>query len=202
MPYQGLNTSISMYIFLPINASDSPRRYVMFKSNKTETKISIDQFLEKLTPEILDEVFDEGFQRELMHEIRNKIYVEIPKISFDHGFSLSSVIIITNIFFYIGKKSMRSTNILCFFKTLAHMGIGALSSEEFAEKQSLKFETLHQAKIEIDESGTVAAPATAMLDVMSGSNLRFICNRPFMFLILNKISKEILFAGIYRGPNK
>lgn len=80
------------------------------------------------------------------------------------------------------------------------MGIRALSSAKFAEKQSFQFGAFHQAKIEIGESGTVAAAATGMLNVVSDSNLRFICNRPFIFLIHNKISKEILFGGIYRGP--
>lgn len=81
------------------------------------------------------------------------------------------------------------------------MGVGDLSSAEFAEKQSLQFDApIHQAKIEVDEGGTVAAAATRTLTLMSGSTLRFICNRPFMFLIHDKRSKEILFAGVYRGP--
>lgn len=52
-------------------------------------------------------------------------------------------------------------------------------------------DTLHQANIEIDEERTVAAAASSM---------KFICNRPVMFLIHDKKSKDVLFAGVYRGP--
>lgn len=99
MPYQGLNTSISMYVFLPVNGSEvHPRLRLIrnrFKPKEEEApEINIDQFLEKLTPEILDEVFEQGFEHKLRHDVWNKIYVEFPKISFHDGLSLNPVIII------------------------------------------------------------------------------------------------------------
>lgn len=81
-----------MYIFLPVNASDSPFRNLILKFKEEAPEIDIDQFLEKLTPEILDEVFDNGFQHE------SRIHVEFPKISFQHSLSLNSVIIIIQIY--------------------------------------------------------------------------------------------------------
>lgn len=98
MPYQGLNTSISMYIFLPVNGSEvDPRLRLFRKRFKTKEEeeeeapeINIDQFLEKLTPEILDEVFEQAFE----HDIWNKIHVEFPKMSFHDDLSLNPVIFI------------------------------------------------------------------------------------------------------------
>ena len=86
------------------------------------------------------------------------------------------------------------------------MGVGNISSEEFAEKQSMQFDAFHKANIEIDEGGTEAAAATGILVirslVRSTLNLSFNCNRPFVFLINDKRSKEVLFAGVYRGPDQ
>lgn len=62
-------------------------------------------------------------------------------------------------------------------------------------------DAMHQANIENDEEGTVAAAATFWGGPNSGVfPKKFICNRPFMFIIYDKQTKEILFAGVYRGP--
>lgn len=88
-------------------------------------------------------------------------------------------------------------------KILEHMGVGDLYRMEFAKEQLVDLDSFHQANIEVDESGTVAAAATAsVLTIRSSFSLRFICNRPFMFLIHDKRSKEILFTGVYRGPEQ
>lgn len=59
---------------------------------------------------------------------------------------------------------------------------------------------IHQANIEIDEEGTEAAAATAITKSKSSCVTKCICNRPFMFLICDKKSRDILFGGVYRGP--
>lgn len=66
MPYKGEDGSISMFIFLPVFAVNS-----------------IDEFLEKVTPEMLNDVFSGGLQRE--------VEVEFPKISFERKFELVPV---------------------------------------------------------------------------------------------------------------
>lgn len=91
------------------------------------------------------------------------------------------------------------------------MGVGNLFDSsadlsDFSEKQSIKFDdAVHQAKIEINEEGSKAAAATAIFSFRSSrptEPAQFICNHPFMFLIHDQKSKEILFAGVYRGPNE
>lgn len=61
---------------------------------------------------------------------------------------------------------------------------------------------IHQANIDGDEEGTVAAVATAFPQARLGTFPFevFVCDRPFMFFIHDQKSEEILFAGVYRGP--
>lgn len=56
---------------------------------------------------------------------------------------------------------------------------------------------IHKAVVEVDEKGTVAAAATAIvIDVMSASyNAEFEANRPFMFMIKDNKTDAILFLG-------
>lgn len=68
--------------------------------------------------------------------------------------------------------------------------------------QQSNSDALHQVNIEIDEKGTVAAASTAIYVYKSLRLMLFNCNRPFLFIIHDKISKNVLFVGVYRGPNE
>lgn len=67
IPYSGENSSVSMYVFLP-NA--------------------IDEFLENVTPEMLDQVFADG---ESQHKRWEKVKIELPKIAIKHKIKLMPV---------------------------------------------------------------------------------------------------------------
>lgn len=90
------------------------------------------------------------------------------------------------------------------------MGIGDLfdGSADLSgfSSGSLKFDdALHQAKIEIDERGTFAVAATSFFQPGRSKLIKpvqFYCNHPFLFFIHDQKSKEILFTGVYRGPNQ
>lgn len=91
------------------------------------------------------------------------------------------------------------------------MGVGNLFDSDanlkgFSETTDLKLDdAVHKAKIEINEEGSTAAAATVLFSFRSSRPLEpseFHCNHPFMFLIHDQKSKEILFAGVYRGPSK
>lgn len=91
------------------------------------------------------------------------------------------------------------------------MGVGNLFNNDadlsgFSETTALKFDdAVHKAKIEIDEEGATAAAATAIFSFRSSrptEPAQFKCNHPFLFLIHDQKSKEILFAGVYHGPSK
>ncbi|XP_071519922.1 uncharacterized protein [Panulirus ornatus] len=65
---------------------------------------------------------------------------------------------------------------------------------------------VHKAFVEVNEEGTEAAAATALaVDIRSGHSsqvrpVRFICNRPFLFFIYEKFTRNVLFFGAYRNP--
>lgn len=107
------------------------------------------------------------------------------------------------------------------------MGISKLFGEEsnftsFSETTKLEFnDILHRTKIEVNPKFTDSEAASAtvngeIIDSTNFKNLRnaediserhieyqmsqFHCNRPFTFIIFYN-SQQILFTGVYRGPN-
>lgn len=64
---------------------------------------------------------------------------------------------------------------------------------------------IHQAFIEVNEEGTEAAAATAIVISLKSAHIAprlidFRCNRPFLFLIHEKDQNGILFFGKYSKP--
>jgi serpin B len=65
---------------------------------------------------------------------------------------------------------------------------------------------LHKAVIEVNEEGTEAAAATAVIMMKRCAVVRnppqeFVCNRPFIFIIHDNKNHSILFIGKYEKPN-
>lgn len=159
---------------LPYLGEDSGISMFIFLPVFTPT--AIDEMLKGLTPEILDEALQGGVQRE--------VDVQLPKISFEKTYE--------------------------FVPVLKRMGVGNLFDDAnlkgFSDVDDLKLDdAVHKAKIQIDEEGSTAAAATVVFSFRSSRPLEpseFHCNHPFMFVIHDQQSKEILFAGVYRGPKK
>lgn len=64
---------------------------------------------------------------------------------------------------------------------------------------------VHKVFISVDEEGTEAAAATAILMARSGRPAfptRFVVDRPFLFLIRDTATDIILFIGLVRRPNE
>ena len=64
---------------------------------------------------------------------------------------------------------------------------------------------IHKSFIEINEKGVEAAAATAIIAYSDGVYEpkiinEFICNRPFMFFIHDKMFENIYFVGKYAQP--
>lgn len=59
---------------------------------------------------------------------------------------------------------------------------------------------LQKSKIVVNEEGTVVAASTAAIFVNKATPPRFIANRPFAFLIVDKRRNQILFTGQVRNP--
>jgi serpin B len=96
---------------------------------------------------------------------------------------------------------------------LLRMGMGIafqFPGAEFAPMGSPLFyvgDVLHKTRLEVDEQGTVAAAATAIL-VPAGAAMRpvtvpqkvMVVDRPFGLLICDRSSRAVLFAGVIYEP--
>jgi len=94
---------------------------------------------------------------------------------------------------------------------LKSLGIKLAFSErraDFSGMSSVKpglfiFSVVHQANCDVDEQGTVAAAATAVImatKAMSPRRITFIANHPFIFLIRDRKTGAILFMGRFARP--
>ncbi|KAL7630013.1 UNVERIFIED_CONTAM: hypothetical protein RMT77_019865 [Armadillidium vulgare] len=62
---------------------------------------------------------------------------------------------------------------------------------------------IHKAFVEVNEEGTEAGAATALIQFRVARPIepeKFICNHPFLFLIFDNATKNILFLGAYKNP--
>ena len=116
---------------------------------------------------------------------RREVEVYLPRFKFDTRYSLSNA--------------------------LAAMGMPEAFEENVADFSGMtgKFElyisaVIHQAMIEVNEEGSEAAAATAVI-MTPGKSIRqeppvFRADRPFIFLILHKPTDSILFMGRLSSP--
>lgn len=79
----------------------------------------------------------------------------------------------------------------------------------FIDKQNslVVSKVIHQATVEVNEEGSEAAAATAVVMrvkcavvIRPNEPINFHCNRPFLFIIHEKKKKTILFYGKYAKP--
>ncbi|XP_045165492.2 serpin B4-like [Mercenaria mercenaria] len=64
-------------------------------------------------------------------------------------------------------------------------------------------DVIHKAFIDVNEEGTEAAAATAMISRMMAmpmGEIQFICDRPFLFMMIENQSGHIFFIGRYAKP--
>ena len=138
---------------------------------------AVEDLIQRLTPELLEEALEDGISRE--------VEIKFPKISFEKTYEFTPI--------------------------LRQLGVGNLFDASadfsgFSEKEHLNLDdAIHKAKIEIDEEGSTAAAATVLFSFRSSRPLepaQFFCNHPFLFMIYDRPSQGILFAGVYKGPSK
>ncbi|WP_185958275.1 serpin family protein [Fodinibius sediminis] len=72
-----------------------------------------------------------------------------------------------------------------------------------ADKQLFISKVMHKANITVDEKGSEAAAATSVgIGVTSVQKPSFVVDRPFIYLIRERISGTVLFMGMMRNPSK
>ncbi|XP_037790831.1 serine protease inhibitor 88Ea-like [Penaeus monodon] len=95
-------------------------------------------------------------------------------------------------------------------QSLSRMGIsdlftpGAADLSSFAPDTDLSVgRSIHKAFVEVSEEGTEAAAATAFISLRIARPVgpeKFECNHPFLFVIYDNLTKNILFMGAYKNP--
>ncbi|KAL1140375.1 hypothetical protein AAG570_000307 [Ranatra chinensis] len=133
--------------------------------------------LKRLTLEIFQEITEQG------GFMPRPVDVSIPKFTIEKELKVV--------------QALESIGIGDLFRPTADLS--SLTGEEGLHLD----DAIHKAKIKIDEEGTTAAAATAFFNFRSSRPLdpaRFICNHPFVYLLFDKVSKTILFTGIYNKP--
>lgn len=59
---------------------------------------------------------------------------------------------------------------------------------------------IHKTKISVDEKGTTAAAVTTSIIANKSTPPKFLANKPFLFFIVDRTTKLILFSGQYVAP--
>ncbi|XP_069179921.1 serine protease inhibitor 88Ea [Procambarus clarkii] len=93
---------------------------------------------------------------------------------------------------------------------LAGMGVTDLFDQRlanltaFVPSGSLSIgKSIHKAFVEVSEEGTEAAAATALISWRIARPVgpeKFECNHPFLFIIYDNLTKNVLFLGAYKNP--
>lgn len=137
----------------------------------------LEKVLSKIKPDTLQEALQDGFERE--------VQLKIPKFSTEKTIELLPVL-----------KQMGAGEI---FDSSSNL-------EGFSKTTKLQLDdAIQKAKFTIDEEGSTAAAATSLFSFRSARPAEpaiFHCNHPFLYMIYDQDSRAILFAGIYRGPEK
>jgi serpin B len=134
------------------------------------------------------EAFEEGLEAQQISDIISdlqlaQVTLTMPKFEFDSEFSLKD--------------------------TLAEMGMPAAFSEaaDFSGMTGTRdlciSEVLHKAFVSVDEAGTEAAAATAVIvgeTAVPGQSAEVTVNRPFIFLIRDIDTGAVLFVGRVLNP--
>jgi len=137
--------------------------------------------------ETVENMMDEKkLQEWLKNAMKTKVKVYIPRFKFTQRFDLSKVLS------DMGMENAFSPGAADF------SGINGQKNDLYISK------VIHKAFVEVNEEGTEAAAATAViLDIKALiEELVFKADHPFIFFIRDKEAGSILFMGRVMDPNK
>jgi len=114
----------------------------------------------------------------------NELIVKIPKFKFETAYTLNDV--------------LKNMGIIDAFRP----GVADFSKMD-GTKYLFISKVLHKAFIEVNEEGTEAAAATAIIvDLSVATTTEFNANHPFIFLIQHKETGAVLFMGKVMDPSE
>ena len=107
----------------------------------------------------------------------------------------------------VGFPRMKMTSRKSLNDVITAMGGGRIFAggdfSGIADEPLVVSSVVHEACVDVNEKGTEAAAATAVVMKRSMMPMRtpeFVADRPFVFAIWHRASKTVLFAGQYTGP--
>lgn len=136
------------------------------------------------------ETFEASFNKDVYDEIVNglqvtqTVRVNLPKFKFTRGFNLSDALI------NLGMVDAFDREVADF-------------SGMTGNKDLFIGNVIHKAFVAVDEEGTEAAAATAVIMEGTGAvrqDVVFIADRPFIFIIRDTVNGQILFIGRVLNP--
>ncbi|XP_046746948.1 serine protease inhibitor 88Ea-like [Diprion similis] len=174
LPYKG--DEISMYVLLPPFAGARA-------AEGNESFDGVQQLIKRITgtgqaSQELREILNDGMAA-------REVDISMPKFNVDKELPLNPLLI-----------KMGANNLLTPTADLT----GLLQDGE----PSLHLgDAVHRAVVEVTEEGTKATAATAIFSFRSSRPAEpavFNANHPFLYFIYNRLTRSILFAGVYRTP--
>nr|XP_027201683.1 serpin B6-like [Dermatophagoides pteronyssinus] len=152
---------------------------------------SLDSLIRDLSLSKLQQLFDQMYDDEVM--------VMIPKFQAEQEFELAGAL------FSMGIKKLfdpRYANLALIFAD--NNGNHSNQSSTLSPNKIALDSVVHKSFIAVNEEGTEAAAATAMIFARSGRPAfptEFIANRPFLYMIRDISTNMILFLGTVRRPS-
>lgn len=145
-----------------------------------DTGVSLNRMFYNLVNVTLDTIFDElKVAAEQYNEDEVDCY--IPRFKIESTLSLTKPLNRMGIFDLF---DMRKARLLHMTKLPVHVT-----------------KIIHKAEIEVTEEGTAASAVTAAEFGNRISALKFVANRPFCYLIIEKVTNTIAFGGFYHTPS-
>ncbi|RWS14580.1 serpin SMSB4 variant-like protein [Dinothrombium tinctorium] len=154
-----------------------------------ETSKGVDSLVRNLSPQDLDTVINNLYDDE--------VYLALPRFKFEQEFELAGPL------YSMGIKKLfdpRFSDLSGFFASVKKS-----NDSNFPAIGITVNSIVHKSFISVNEEGTEAAAATALLIARSGRPAfptQFVVDRPFVYLIRDTATNVILFMGIVRRPQE
>uniref|UniRef100_A0A182QX10 Serpin domain-containing protein n=1 Tax=Anopheles farauti TaxID=69004 RepID=A0A182QX10_9DIPT len=176
-PYAGYKELDAQILELPYGAN---RRLSMLLIMPRKG-VPLVEVIRKLAVYSIDRVFEE-LDRSLVDFDDDEVEVHLPKFEFSSDYNLIPI---------LNQMGIREA----FDSGLANFGKISDLNAIFVSS------VIQQTKIVVNEEGTMTAAVTTGVFANKATPPRFLANRPFGFMIVNRQQRTILFAGQVKKPN-